>query len=86
MNEFLTTCKSEDEYNQMLLNFFNWFVRQPYTHNMMDEKNVSTLIFQVGYELVDGRHGQKVLRPTNNRGYLFDRDHKDIWGDELPAK
>tara|TARA_R110002110_G_scaffold280407_1_gene495085 strand:+ start:357 stop:635 length:279 start_codon:yes stop_codon:yes gene_type:complete len=85
MNEFITTPTSEDEYNDIIHNFFIWLKRQPQMQKHMNEDNVSTLVFQLGYTLMDGCHGQKFLYPTKT-AIRHDADYKVYWEKHLPAK
>jgi len=85
MNEFITRPTSEDEYNDIIHNFFTWLKRQPQMQKHMNKDNVSTLVFQLGYSLLDGEHGQKFLYPTKT-GYRHDPDHKVYWEEYLPSK
>jgi len=64
MDKFITTPTSEDEYNDIIHNFFLWLKRQPQMQKHMNKDGVSTLVFQLGYTLMDGCHGQKFLYPT----------------------
>ena len=63
INKFITTPTSEDEYNDIINNFFLWLKRQPQMQKHMNKDKVSTLVFQLGYSLIEGEHGQKFLYP-----------------------
>lgn len=84
MKEFITTPTAEDEYNEIVHNFFTWLKRQPHMQKHMNKDNVSTLVFQLGYTLMDGEHGQKFLYPTKT-GYRHDPNHK-VYFDEFVSK
>jgi len=78
MNEFITTPTSEDRYNDIVHNFFLWLQRQPQMRKHMNKDNVSTLVFQLGYTLVDGKGGEKFLHPTKT-AIQHDHDFPAYW-------
>lgn len=82
MNQFITTPTSEEEYNKILHNFFSWLKRQPEMQKHMNKDKVSTLVFQIGYTLMDGEHGQKFLYPTKT-GYIHDEETTNYYWETL---
>lgn len=80
MNEFLTTPTSKDVYDDIVNNFFTWLKRQPQMQQHMNKDKVSTLVFQMGYTLMDGKHGEKFLYPTKT-AIQHDQEFPAYWKD-----
>jgi len=85
MNDFLTKPTSEDEYHTILNNFLLWLKRQPQMQKHMNKDKVSTLVFQLGYDLMQGDYGQKFLYP-NKSGYIHEQESKYYWESVKPTK
>lgn len=78
MNQFLTTATSEEQYHEIVNNFLLWLKRQPYMRQQMNRDKVSTLVFQLGYTLVDGNDGEKFLFPTKT-AVQHEKDYPAYW-------
>ena len=53
-----------EDYNERLNEFLHWLSTQPEVKKRRDTRNISSVVFQIKYDLLDLDGGERVLFPT----------------------